>query len=61
MERTLDMVTDQTIGVPARMAQDYICRFSKWCNSLPDIVDTDVISAFLSGTTYESLITSLAA
>ena len=31
----------------------------KWCNSLPDIVDVDVISAFLSGTTCESLIQKL--
>ena len=30
--------------------------FSKRCNSLPDVVDVDVISAFLSGTTCESLI-----
>ena len=34
-------------------------RFSKRCNSLPDVVDTDVISAFLSGTTCESLIHKL--
>ena len=38
---------------------DYICRFSKWCNSLPDVVDADVISAFLSRTTCESLIHKL--
>ena len=33
--------------------------FSKWCNSLPDVVDVDVISAFLSRMTYESLIHNL--
>ena len=32
---------------------------SKRCNSLPDVVDADVISAFLSGTTCESLIHKL--
>ena len=38
---------------------DYIRRFSKWCNSLPDVIDADVISAFLSRTTCESLIHKL--
>ena len=33
--------------------------FSKRCNSLPNVVDADVISAFLSGTTCESLIHKL--
>ena len=33
--------------------------FLKRCNSLPDVVDTDVISAFLSRTTYKSLIYKL--
>ena len=28
--------------------------FSKRCNSLPNVVDANVISAFLSRTTYES-------
>ena len=39
--------------------RDYIRRFSQRCNSLPDVIDTDVISAFLSGTTCESLIHKL--
>ena len=39
--------------------RDYIRRFSKWCNSLPNVIDIDVISAFLSETTYESLIHKL--
>jgi len=44
---------------PNESLQDYIRRFSKQCNSLPDVVDADVISAFLSRTTYESLIHKL--
>ena len=38
---------------------DYILRFSKRCNSLFDVVDEDIISAFFYGTTYESLIHKL--
>ena len=44
---------------PNESLRDYICRFSKRCNSLPDVVDVDVISVFLSGTTCESLIHKL--
>ena len=44
---------------PNESLQDYIHRFSKWCNSLPDVVDADIISAFLFGTTCESLIHKL--
>ena len=33
--------------------------FSKQCNSLPSVVDADVVSAFLSRTTYKSLIHKL--
>ena len=33
--------------------------FSQRCNSLPNVVDADVISAFLSRMTYESLIHKL--
>jgi hypothetical protein len=36
--------------------QDYIRRFSKQCNSLPNVVDTNVVSAFLSRTTCKSLV-----
>jgi hypothetical protein len=39
--------------------RDYIRRFSKHCNSLPDIIDADIISAFLSGTTCKSLVYKL--
>jgi hypothetical protein len=38
---------------------EYIHRFSKQCNELPNIVDGDVIGAFISGTTNESLIHDL--
>ena len=34
----------------------YIRRFSRQCNELPDVADADVIGAFLSGTTYVSLV-----
>ena len=44
---------------PSDSLQDYSHRFSKRCNSLLDVVDTDVISAFLSRTTCESLIHKL--
>ena len=44
---------------PNESLWDYIRRFSKWCNSLPDVIDADIISAFLSGTTCESLIHKL--
>jgi len=39
--------------------RDYICRFSQRCNSIPDVIDVNVINAFLSKTTYESLIHKL--
>jgi hypothetical protein len=38
---------------------EYIRRFSKQCNELPDIVDADVIRAFISGTTNEALVHEL--
>ena len=37
----------------------YIRRFSRQCNKLPDVADADVIGAFLSRTTYESLVHKL--
>ena len=37
----------------------YIQRFSKLCNALPDVTDTDIIGAFHSRTTYESLVHKL--
>ena len=35
---------------------EYIYHFSKQCNELPNIVDADVIGAFIFGTTNEALI-----
>ena len=37
----------------------YIRRFSRQCTELPNVVDADVIGAFLSGTTCESLVKAL--
>jgi hypothetical protein len=39
--------------------REYIRHFFKQCNELPDIVDADVIGAFISGTTNESLVHEL--
>ena len=44
---------------PNKSLWDYIIKFSKRCNSLLDVVDADVINAFLSRTTCESLIHKL--
>ena len=44
---------------PSESLRDYIYRFSQRCNFLSDVIDVDVISAFLSGTNYESLIHKL--
>jgi hypothetical protein len=38
---------------------EYIWLFSKQCNELPNVTDADVIGAFMSGTTYESLVHKL--
>jgi hypothetical protein len=44
---------------PGESLQYYIRRFSKQCNSLPDVIDADIVSVFLSGTTCKSLIHKL--
>ena len=44
---------------PSESLQDYIRRFSQRCNSLPNVIDADVINLFLSGTTCKSLIHKL--
>ena len=44
--------TDETL-------QEYIQRFSKKHNVLPNITNTDMINAFTCGTTYEALIHAL--
>ena len=46
----------QKVGEPL---YGYIRPFSWQCNELPNIADTDVIGAFLSRTTYESLVHKL--
>jgi hypothetical protein len=38
---------------------EYIRRFSRQCNELPNVANADMIRAFLSGTTYESLVHKL--
>ena len=38
---------------------EYIRRFSRQCNELLDVADADIIGAFLSGTTCESLVNKL--
>ena len=38
---------------------DYIRRFSKQCTELPNVADSEVISAFLQGTTCRSLVHKL--
>src|SRR6185295_20064685 len=44
---------------PGESLRDYIRCFSKQCNSLPGVVDADVISTFLSGTHCKTLVHKL--
>jgi hypothetical protein len=44
---------------PSESLQDYIHRFSRQCNSLPNVVEADVVNAFLTGTTCKSLVHKL--
>jgi hypothetical protein len=46
----------QKVGETLR---EYIHHFSKQCNELPDIVDADMIGAFIPSTTNEALIHEL--
>jgi hypothetical protein len=39
--------------------RDYIWRFAQQCNKLTNLVDTDVISALISGTTSKTLVHKL--
>jgi hypothetical protein len=34
---------------PDETLREYICRFSRQCNELPNVTNADVIGAFLSG------------
>ena len=44
---------------PDESLQDFIRRFSKQCTELPNITDSDVIGAFISGTTCKELVHEL--
>jgi hypothetical protein len=44
---------------PGESLRDYIRRFSKQRTELPNITDSDVIGAFLAGTTYYDLVSKL--
>jgi hypothetical protein len=44
---------------PGESLRDYIWRFSKQCTELPNITDSDVIGAFLAGTTCRDLVSKL--
>jgi hypothetical protein len=44
---------------PGESLWDYIRRFSKQCTELPNITDSDVIGAFLAGTTCRDLVSKL--
>jgi hypothetical protein len=44
---------------PGESLQEYIRRFSKQRTELPNITDSDVIGAFLAGTTYRDLVSKL--
>jgi hypothetical protein len=44
---------------PGESLREYIRRFSKQCTELPNITDSDVIGAFLAGTTCWDLVSKL--
>jgi hypothetical protein len=44
---------------PGESLREYIWRFSKQCTELPNITDSDVIEAFLAGTTCRDLVSKL--
>jgi hypothetical protein len=44
---------------PGESLRDYIQRFSKQRTELPNVTDSDVIGAFLAGTTYRDLVSKL--
>jgi hypothetical protein len=44
---------------PEESLREYIQRFSKQCTELPNITDSDVIEAFLAGTTCRDLVSKL--
>jgi hypothetical protein len=44
---------------PGESLREYIRRFSKQCIELPNITDSDIIGAFLAGTTCRDLVSKL--
>ena len=44
---------------PDESLRDFIRRFSKQCTELPNITDSDVIGAFITGTTCKELVHEL--
>jgi hypothetical protein len=44
---------------PGESLRDYIRRFSKQRTELSNVTDSDVIGAFLAGTTYRDLVSKL--
>jgi hypothetical protein len=44
---------------PNKTLHEYIHPFSQQCNELPNVTNADIIGAFLSGTTCESLVHKL--
>jgi hypothetical protein len=44
---------------PDKTLREYIRRFSRQCTELPNVIDTDVIGAFLMGTTCKELVHEL--
>ena len=44
---------------PGESLREYIRWFSKQCTELPNITDSDVIGAFLAGTTCRDLVSKL--
>jgi hypothetical protein len=44
---------------PDKSLRDFVKRFSKQCTELPNIIDSDVIGAFIAGTTCKELVHEL--
>jgi len=44
---------------PDESLRDFIRRFSKQCTELPNVTDSDIIGAFISGTTCKELVHEL--
>ena len=44
---------------PDESLRDFIRRFSKQCTELPSVSDSEIVQAFLSGTSYRDLVCEL--